>query len=111
MDSKAVTEKYNKCQAAFVAMRAKEEVKFNTYFERISAIDPTVFEGKVDIPKNATLKLLVPEYYAEQPRQQVLDEQIDKANELCSKINDIIMTICEEAYECYSEYQVLASGN
>lgn len=110
MDSKTVTEMYNKCQADFVAMRAKEEVKVNVYFEKIKSINPSVFQGKVQIPEDATLKALVPEYYAEHPRQEVLDEQIDKANELCAKINEIIMSICEEAYKCYSEYQVLASG-
>lgn len=111
MDSKMVTEKYNKCQAAFMAMRAKEEVKVNTYFEKIKSIDPAVFEGKVQIPEVATLKSLVPEYYEEHPRQKVLDEQIDKTNELCAQINEIIVNICEEAYQCFAEYQVLASGN
>lgn len=110
MDYKAIKEKYKKNQAAFIEMRTKQEVQINTFFEKISCITEPIFEGKVEIPKNATLQTLVPEYYAEHPRQSVLDEQIDAVNELCEKINNVLMEICEEAAKCCSEYQVLASS-
>ena len=110
MDSRSATELYNKCQADFLAMRAKTELTVQTYFEKIGCIDPSIFEGKVEIPEGASLKTLVPEYYVANPRQAVLDAQIDAANELFGKINKVLTDICQEAVKCYSEYQVLASS-
>lgn len=110
MNSSTAMERYNKCQADFIAVRAAEEVKLNNFFEKISCITQPIFEGKVEIPQNASMRTLVPEYFAEHPRQDVLDAQIDAVNELCAKINEILMQICEEADKCYSEYQVLASS-
>ena len=110
MNSKSATELYNKCKSDFLAVRVKQEVMVQQYFDSLYKIDKAVFDGKVEIPENASLKSLVPEYYVDNPKQEVLDQQIDTANQLFDKINGILADVCKEAVECYSQYQVLASS-
>lgn len=112
MVSKSATELYNKCQSEFLAMRAKQEMMVQSYFE---SVDKIVVNFKdilkdVEIPEERSLKDLVPEYYADDPVQEVLDKQIDEANKIFSAINERFIKELEEAVECYSSYQVLASN-
>lgn len=109
INSKSATELYNKCQSEFMAMRAKQEMMVQNFFESLDKIDKDFFKD-VEIPEQRTLKELVPEYYVENPRQAVLDEQIEHVNEIFAKISNIFMNELEEAIKCYSSYQVLASN-
>ncbi|MBQ2885906.1 MAG: hypothetical protein IJE43_19445 [Alphaproteobacteria bacterium] len=110
MDYKTAMELNQKNQAEFISIRTQQEIGLQNFLKGIYSIDAKRFEGRVELKENLTLKDLVPEYYAAEPRQEVLDAQIKETNEYLQKLNEIIREILEEAIKCNSNYQALASS-
>ena len=105
-----VEEIYNKCRESFLAERARQELQVRTFAEKFAQIDPNVFEGKIEIPEEISLKAMIPEMYADKPNQQIYEEQYNKAQAFFNGVSEIIAAINKEANECLSRYQVLASA-
>lgn len=88
----------------FLSKRAKQEVRINAWGEKISKVNKEILEG-IELPEEITLKALVPELYAENPREEVYLEQLQKANDLITKVNEVAAKHVNEAYNKLKEYQ------
>ena len=105
-----VEEIYNKCRESFLAERAKQELQVKNFAEKFVQIDSSVFEGKIEIPEEISLRAMIPEMYVDRPNQAIYEEQYNKAQEFFNGVTEIIANINKEANECLSRYQVLASA-
>ena len=99
-----------KIREQFLSERAKQEMQVSAWAERITKCDPEVLEG-IELPNPLTLRALIPELYADSPRQEVYEEQYDKAVQLFNQVNERADALLREAEKLIAEYRaVVARG-
>ncbi len=101
-------ELYKQFHEQFLADRAKQEMQVLAWAEELRSVDKSIFEGKVEIPEELTLRSLMPELYEDCPRQEVYDEQFRKTTEFINKVNAVIEEVNNKAIETLKEYQQFA---
>lgn len=97
-----------KAREDFVHKRTKQELDVSAWAEKLKKVDPEVLRG-VELPKDLTLRGLIPELYKDEPDPVIYHEQYVKAVELFEKVNVIAAEYNQEAKKCLLEYQELSS--
>lgn len=88
----------------FLNNRAKQEVAISAWGEKLVKVDKALLEG-IELPEVITLQTLVPEAYAEAPREDVYLAQLNKANELINAVNEVAAKNLEKAQAVLREYK------
>lgn len=106
------TQLRQKARETFIAMRTKEEQKFNNWYLSLLKCPKEVVLDKIPFDyQDMSLQSLVPEWYVEVPNAEVCEQQVKSLNEKLEIINCIIEEVNKEGLKLLEEYnQLYARG-
>lgn len=103
-----ITEHAQACKQmrdTLISERAKAEAGFNAWKQGVMNCSEK-FRNQIPFDvANTTVATLIPEWYKDEPNEEIARQQFEKANALMEQVDQIVMTLITEAKALRAEFQ------
>ena len=88
-----------------ISERAKAEAGFNNWKKGVLACSEK-FRNRIPFDvANTTVQTLIPEWYAEEPNEEIAKQQFERANALMQQVDEIVLALINEGKALRAEFQ------